>query len=341
MPRGLPKAVKGALAKSRESALSAVEIYNKPAIKFRTGSYTVLMIIAWTSAFHAYFFRNNIKPYHRRKGARRYEKIDGDYKHWELTECLKHFYKLDTNNPVRKNLEFFVKLRNKIEHRSYDELDQVIFGECQALLLNYNSFVEEHFGKNYSPRESLAFSLQMYADPVGMKAAMDKDKDLKDIVKFVKGFRSSMKPEIYESQSYSFKAFLIQVKNHNTDDVMPIKFINYDSLTTAEQDEIDKIGTVLIKDKIHPVVNAGLKKPSSVVDEVNELLEKEGWEGSEFNMHHHTQLWKSLKVRPEGKSKTPEKTTDKYCKYDEPNRSYLYTSAWVRKCRSEFTKSID
>ena len=55
MPRGLPRAVKKCLEKSRDSALLAVETYNKPAIKFKSGGYIVLMVISWTALFHAIF----------------------------------------------------------------------------------------------------------------------------------------------------------------------------------------------------------------------------------------------------------------------------------------------
>ena len=55
MSRGLPNNVKQCLEKSRDSALLAIETYNKPAIKFRSGGYIVLMVIAWTSLFHAIF----------------------------------------------------------------------------------------------------------------------------------------------------------------------------------------------------------------------------------------------------------------------------------------------
>ena len=37
MSRGLPKIVKSCLAKALDSALLAIETYNKPAIKFRSG----------------------------------------------------------------------------------------------------------------------------------------------------------------------------------------------------------------------------------------------------------------------------------------------------------------
>jgi len=68
MSRGFPNNVKQCLEKSRDSALLAIETYNKPAIKFRSGGYVVLMVIAWTSLFHAIFYRNKIKPYRKKKG---------------------------------------------------------------------------------------------------------------------------------------------------------------------------------------------------------------------------------------------------------------------------------
>ena len=64
MSRGLPKAVKKCLEKSRDSALLAEETYNKPAIKFKSGGYIVLMVISWIALFHAIFFRQKKKPYH-------------------------------------------------------------------------------------------------------------------------------------------------------------------------------------------------------------------------------------------------------------------------------------
>ena len=84
--KGLPRAVKDALQKARDSALLAVEIYNKPAVTFKSGGYITLMVIVWTSLFHAIFYRKGVKPYYR-KPNRRYERVDGDYKHWELGEC--------------------------------------------------------------------------------------------------------------------------------------------------------------------------------------------------------------------------------------------------------------
>jgi hypothetical protein len=140
--RGLPRAVKASLEKACDSALLSVEVYNKPAVAFKSGGYITLMVIAWTSLFHAIFFRRKQKPYYKKSNGR-YEKREGEYRHWELAECVHQFYGGSTSNPVRKNLEFFIPLRNRIEHRSMPELDASIFGECQAMLLNFDELLEE------------------------------------------------------------------------------------------------------------------------------------------------------------------------------------------------------
>src|SRR6266498_774188 len=144
MPR-LPADTTTNLQKSREAALLAVETYNRPCTVFRSSGFIVLMNIAWTALFHAIFFKRKIRPYYKKKGSKRFEKVEGDYKTWELAECLRQFY-LDKNPPVRKNLEFFIGLRNKIEHRFLPELDVEIFGECQATLINFETLLAEQFG---------------------------------------------------------------------------------------------------------------------------------------------------------------------------------------------------
>ena len=57
MSKRLPYKVKQMLNKAIDSALLAVEVYNKPATKFKSGGFIVLMSIAWTSLFHAIFIK--------------------------------------------------------------------------------------------------------------------------------------------------------------------------------------------------------------------------------------------------------------------------------------------
>lgn len=134
------------LESSIDSALLAVEVYNKPRTAFRSEGFITLMIIAWTRLFHAYFNKTiGDKYYYKENG--RYKIIDDEKKAWELGTSISKYNIL--NEPIKRNLEFFIKLRNKIEHRHIEkrEVDVLIFGECQSLIYNYETQLIEFFWK--------------------------------------------------------------------------------------------------------------------------------------------------------------------------------------------------
>lgn len=118
---------KGILENSINSALTAVETYNRPRVQFRIENYIILMIIAWTKLFHAYFQSEIGERYFYKEKNGRYKKIDGEKKAWELTECIKEYQKMsksypNLSDPVVANLRFFIGIRNKIEHRYWDSV---------------------------------------------------------------------------------------------------------------------------------------------------------------------------------------------------------------------------
>ena len=310
----------------------AVEVYNKPAVQFKSGGYIVLMTIAWTALFHAIFFKRKIKPFER-EGNRRFKKIDGDNKHWELETCLKEFYQSDTQNPVKKNLEFFIPLRNKIEHRHLPEIDPNIFGECQAMLLNFDDLIQREFGEKYCLRESLTFSLQLFPSSENFVEAVKHNPASKPIVDFIKKYRDSVSAEALQSGKYAFRAFLIQVANHQTDNTLPVQFVHYDKLPEGEK---RKLAPFIIgyKYKDAPVANADRFKPGEVVKKVqaglgNPKVTQNGKLSDKFNFNVHAFCWKKYGVRPERNSETPQATNVKYCVWDKAHQDYVYTQEWV------------
>jgi hypothetical protein len=146
---------------SVDSALLAVEIYNKPRTTFRSESYISLMVIAWMKLLYAYFYRSIGDKYYYRTSTGRYQKVDRERKAWELKTCIEEYDKLNRADPLEpsvvQNLLFFIGLRNKIEHRhvAKSEIDALIFGECQALLYNYESMLIRLFGDEHTLNENL------------------------------------------------------------------------------------------------------------------------------------------------------------------------------------------
>ena len=160
MPRR-SKLVQQHLLKAREATLAAVENYNRPVTSFRTRIFVLLMTVAWTSYFHAVFYDKKVKPWYVKSGhgrGTRYCRVDGDPKHWELSKCVKEYWG-NRHPPSRKNIEFFLELRNKIEHRYYPELDPALYGECQAMLMNFEDLLVNEFGTDMALLDEVGVAL--------------------------------------------------------------------------------------------------------------------------------------------------------------------------------------
>lgn len=79
------------ILKAREAMLSAVQIFNNPLISFKSESFIVLSLIAWTYLLHASYrsarieYRYFTKVGNRNKFARN---PDGSFRYWDLKECI-------------------------------------------------------------------------------------------------------------------------------------------------------------------------------------------------------------------------------------------------------------
>lgn len=319
---------KSILEASIDSALLAVEVYNKPRTTFRSEAFISLMVMAWTRLFHAQFNNTIGDKYYYKKPNGRYELIDGDRKSWELSSCIKKFNNL--SDPVKKNLEFFIKLRNKIEHRHIDrrEVDTLIFGECQSLLFNYESQLISFFGTDYSINESLVYSLQFSQIRTKQQEKASTSalsKDLSDIVSFVDKYRTNLSEDTYNSLEYSLKLIQIPKISNTSRADAAIEFVKWDELSEEDRTAFEQV-SVLIKDKrvAFEGVNVKRIKPTEVVNRVNETAGR-----NVITTNLHVVMYKLLKVRPSNGADDPFETNSEFCLYDETHNDYVYQEAWV------------
>jgi len=338
MPKGFPKTVKDNLKKCRSAAIAAVGSYNRPGSGFRTAEYLVMITIAWTAIFHAIFYRRCRRPWYRRKtsGAGtgiRYVKVDGEPKHWDLAECLKQYHS-SRNPPERKNLEFLLGLRNKIEHRHLPELDASLYGECQAALLNLEKMLTEEFGRKYALTEQLAVALQFSQTipaekrRVAQVLASETAKTVKD---YIEQFRGNLPSTVLNSIKYSFNVFLVpRVANRKNAADAAIQFVNVDEASEEELNRLEKLN-VLIREKHIPIANLDLFKPTQVVTQLQARLP------FQITMATHTGAWKHFGVRPPTRAPQPERTRPEYCIYDGVHGDHVYTKAWVEKLVRELS----
>lgn len=325
---------KDILLSSIDSAILAVEIYNKPRTNFRQQTYITLMVMAWTKLFQAYFYHTIGDKYYYKDKRGHYIIVENEKRAWDLATSLKEYNRISQeklSEPLIKNLEFFIKLRNKIEHRyiTKKELDYIIFGECQALLYNYENLVVKLFGDEYSINESLVYSLQFsqYRTEEQEKASKTlMSKDIANIKKFVDYFRDNLQHTVFDSQEYSIKLIQIpKVSNTNRSD-LAVEFVRWDSLNQKDKDDYDKI-TAIIKDKVVKKEVLNLKKylPTHVLEKIHEAT------SVKLNHYDHKCLYYIFSIRPTGKDeeKEPFDTNPKFCLYDEVHKNYVFTQEWV------------
>lgn len=321
------------LENSINSALTAVETYNRPRTSFRMENYIILMVVAWTKLFHSYFQSTIGEKYFYKEKNGRYKKIDGERKAWELKECIKYFQKIAgesrLSEAVVANLNFFIGVRNKIEHRYWDSsvLDIMLFGECQSLLYNYENLLVSLFGEEYSINTCLAYALQFSHLRTNEQMLSQKEllsKDMQDIKKYIDKYKTDLPQGVFDSQEYSIKLLQIPKISNTSRSDLSVEFVNWNALSEEDKENYQKV-TTIIKDKIikQPVSNINMLKPIGVRTAVEEKT------GVVISQSNHTDLWKAFGVRPSNGAESKFDTNVKYCIYDEPHDDYLYTNEWV------------
>lgn len=274
------------LKKSREAALAAVQIFNNPNISFKSESYVVLMIIAWTYLLHAYFRDQKIEyRYYQQRGQRReFDKTKhGAYKYWELERCLN-----DADSPLDKdtsnNLRFLIGLRHEIEHQMTTRIDDVLSARFQACGLNYNEYIKQLFGTDNGIERHLSFSLQFSTISTEQKELLEDQPGLpSNIQGYIQNFDLGLSDEEFSNPRYAYRIlFVPKTANRKGQADRVIEFVKSDS-PLAET--INKEYAVIKETERMKYL------PKQVVD----LMKDQGY--YKFSLHNHAELWKQLDAK--------------------------------------------
>ncbi len=196
------------IQKSREAALTAIRVFNDPEVQFKSETFIVLMVIAWTYLLHAHYRAKGIEYRYFRQGPKRriFDRTKhGAHKYWELERCLN-----DDRSPIDKhtahNLRFLIGLRHEIEHQMTRSLDAYVSGRYQACAVNYNEYVKRLFGNRYGIDKQLTYSIQFVSlseeQLVGAKPEIEIPKRLR---LFIAEFDGGLSHEEYNSPQYSYR----------------------------------------------------------------------------------------------------------------------------------------
>ena len=310
------------IEKSHNSALLAVEIYNKPLICYRTEGYIVLMMIAWTSLFHAILLKKGESI--------KYKKSDvGNY--LDLSICIRK-YDGKLKAEIEANLSLLMDLRDQIVHRENPELDDALFGYCQACLLNFEEIIVEYFGEKYQLPNSLAYSLQFsrkFKPEQYNTTKKYRNRHTYKVVDFIKEYETHLyesNPAVYKSQNYNFRIYMVPKLVKENKSEAAIEFIHYDNLDPESIDEIEKAMFVIKETR----VGGEYYRASEVCKIVYDKLKSTKGEDWKFSpSYHHVKCANYFSIREGYNTDHPEKTKKEYCIYDSVFNSYIYTKQWI------------
>ena len=204
------------IMKAREAMLSAVQIYNNPLISFKTESYIVLSLIAWTYLLHAHYRAKGIDYRYFTKtggGRKKYIKnLDGSIKYWDLKECISKA-ECPLDKDTVNNLNFLIGLRNQIEHRKANGLDSYLSARYQACALNLNFYLKKLHGEKYGLDNNLALSLQ-FSELDHSQSKVIKDKEgliPQNVISYVADFDSKLSEDEAKSDRFAYRLLFAKV----------------------------------------------------------------------------------------------------------------------------------
>ncbi len=120
--------------KAKEAFLMALEVYNKPSIRYRVEGFSFFICNAWELMLKARIIQTSGESaiYYR----------DNPSRTISLENCIKAIF-TNEHAPIRKNLEKIVELRNTSTHFIVEEYEMVYIPLFQACVFNFNEKMME------------------------------------------------------------------------------------------------------------------------------------------------------------------------------------------------------
>ena len=283
------------LEKSKEAFIMAIEIYNKPTIKYRVEGFSFFICNAWELMLKAYMIE--------KFGISSIYYNDNKNRTITLEKCLQ---KIITNNkaPVRNNLAKIIELRNISTHFITEEYEMVYIPLFQACVLNFVEKIKEYHNIDMTeiiPQNFLTLAVSMKA----LDESVIRAKYPEEIVSKLISKNDELKPIIEENN----QNFAIKIEH--------LHFITKDKNVATSKVYIDNTAEMGVK------IIKQLKDPNdthkytmkSLLKEVNKRLQSEHIEFI-INQYIFQLFTKVYNI----------KDNEKYCyihkQYSQPNYTY-------------------
>lgn len=136
------------LEKSKEAFILAVEIYNKPTIRYRVEGFAFFICNAWELMLKSHLIKT--------KGEQSIYYKDNPERTINLENCIRLIFTND-KDPLRLNLEKIIELRNTSTHFITEEYEMVYVPLFQSCLFNFGEKMQKFHGIDITELISLNF----------------------------------------------------------------------------------------------------------------------------------------------------------------------------------------
>ncbi len=277
----------------------AVQVFNSPAMQFKSEVFSVLANIAWTYLLHEYY-------------ASKGEEIVVDGRSLLLSQMIAR-NDVPLSQGMKDNLTAIKEIRDQVEHLLLRRSDLKFLSIFQACCLNFDKALCELFGEEKTLKNELTFSLQF------AKVGFDQVTQLQkfDVPAEIEAIDSKLEEELgdHRLSDLEYRFRVVYTLENSTKSKSHIKFVH-------PTDEVaEDVKNVLIKkeisDQLYP------HKPSVAAQKIAEDS------GKKFTAHNHTQAWRKFDARPRAGVAQPENTNRDYCIYHQAHDDYTYSDKWI------------
>jgi len=319
------------LQEARRQACLAIDFYNRPGDKRSFYDFVVHSHLAWQNLLHADLARRKINIFQKLPNGRYVRGKDGERRSWSLQECLKHEF--TDNDPIRANVEFFIGLRNKIEHRFQDAFLVATAAHAHALVINFETELVSRFSGSETLAHELRFPVFVQSlTPEGVAELRKQRQKLPAAARtYITKFEARLDAATRDDQRFVYRVQLTPMKGPRTAADMAITFTNIHDMTDeqlAKASEAMRSGAGIIIEKPRDVPLKDEMLPTQAAAAIEARLPYE------FKVHHFTMLRKLHDVQPApGESVAPENSD--FCVYVPHFKRYMFTPAYVDRCVNE------
>ena len=125
------------LDKSKEAFMMAIEVYNKPTIRYRLEGFSFFICNAWELMLKAFIIKKN--------GLQSIYYPDKPNRTISLEKCVQMVF-TNEKAPLRQNLQKIIELRNTSTHFITEEYEMVYVPLLQACVFNFVEKIREFHG---------------------------------------------------------------------------------------------------------------------------------------------------------------------------------------------------